>query len=66
MDYVRGMNTEENVQDLRFLLPCLPLHGVLVTHAEEGAGAPFVLVDNYNIVVEDGVIHGEGDTGEIT
>ena len=30
MDYVRGMDAEEDIQDLRFLLPCLnPSHGIV-------------------------------------
>ena len=33
---------------------------------EEGAGAPLVLIDHHPFVVEDGVVHHEGGTGEVT
>ena len=34
-------------------------------HAEEGTGAPLVLVHHHRIVVEDGIVHHEGGTGKI-
>ena len=44
---------------------CRP-YGLGDSQPEAGSGAPFVLVDNHNVVVEDGVVHGEVDTDEIT
>ena len=36
----------------------------LDSHADEGTGAPLVLVDHYALVVEDGVVHDKCSTGE--
>ena len=33
-------------------------------HPEEGTGAPFVLVDNHNIIIEYGVVHHQGDSSK--
>ena len=39
--------------------------GMLQAETEEAAEAPFVLVDHHHVVVEDRVVHGEGDAGEV-
>lgn len=38
---------------------------LLQSDADGSTTTPFILVDNHNIVVEDRVIHHEGDTGKI-
>ena len=37
----------------------------LQSQPEEGTGAPFILVDHYDIVVKDGIVHHEGGTREV-
>ena len=37
----------------------------LQAHAHEGAGAPFVLVDDHVLVVEERVVHHQGGSGKI-
>ena len=37
----------------------------LQAHADDGAGAPFVLIDDHIVVVEDRVVHHQRSAGEI-
>ena len=58
----------------RFLLLCLKnlMMGRIYcycyyskSHADEGAHTPFVLIDNHDVIIKYGIVHGEGDACEI-
>ena len=38
---------------------------LLESQTEKGTSSPFILIDNHDIIVEDGVVHHEGDACEI-
>ena len=45
---------------------CFSAEILLQSYAEEGAGTPFVLINCYLLIIEDGIVHHEGGTGKIT